>query len=120
MTNNRFAVILPTAGQSRRFGGDFDSSRKKPFLSLAGLPVWTYSAFLFAERSDVLELLIVLATDDRSFFESRFAAELERLRERLRVVLVDGGNERADSVQNAIDTIGDGVNMVAIHDTARP
>jgi 2-C-methyl-D-erythritol 4-phosphate cytidylyltransferase len=119
-TDNRFAVILPTAGKSQRFGGGVDSSQKKPFLQLLGQPVWTYSAFLFAERLDVSELLIVLAADDQSFFETRFAAELERLRKRLRVVLVDGGNERADSVQNAIDKIGDNVNMVAIHDTARP
>ena len=45
-----FAVIIPAAGQSSRFG---DSRRKKPFIELKGRPVWVRAVEVFANRDDV-------------------------------------------------------------------
>ena len=42
-----FAVILPAAGQSRRF---HDKAYKKPFAPLGGRAVWLHSAERFMNR----------------------------------------------------------------------
>ena len=69
----KFAVILPAAGQSSRFG---DSRRKKPFIELKGRPVWVRAVEVFANRDDVDQLLIVVSPDDIEFFKEKFQANL--------------------------------------------
>src|SRR5947209_53395 len=90
----RFAVILPAAGKSSRFGGDM----KKAFLPLAGLAVWAHAARLFGQRDDVRQIILVLAAEDRETFQGRFADEWPRLG----VTLATGGSERFESVANAL------------------
>jgi 2-C-methyl-D-erythritol 4-phosphate cytidylyltransferase len=108
-----FAVILAAAGQSSRFG---NSSGKKPFVELAGKPVWLHSAEKFAARSDVKQLVIVVSPEDESEFRSAHTKSLERLG----AVVVAGGAERMDSVANGIRALDTVVDFVAIHDAARP
>jgi 2-C-methyl-D-erythritol 4-phosphate cytidylyltransferase len=108
----QFAVILPAAGQSSRFGG----AEKKPFLDLAGRAVWLHSATTFATRSDVVQLLIVVAPEDRDRFKNRFAADVAALK----AEVVDGGGARFESVANALRRLRSGVDFVAVHDAARP
>jgi 2-C-methyl-D-erythritol 4-phosphate cytidylyltransferase len=107
-----FAVILPAAGQSNRFGG----AEKKPFLQLNGTPIWQRSAELFCHRSDVAKVCVVVSPDDRKQFESRFGAICKSLA----VEIVSGGAERFESVANALATIPDSVDFVAVHDAVRP
>lgn len=107
-----FAVILPAAGQSSRYGG----TEKKPFLQLAGTPIWQRSAELFCHRPDVAKVCIVVSPDDRERFESRFVAICKTLS----VDIVSGGAERFESVANALATIPDTVDFVAVHDAVRP
>jgi 2-C-methyl-D-erythritol 4-phosphate cytidylyltransferase len=108
----RFAVILPAAGQSTRFG----AADKKPFLDLAGRAVWLHAATAFAARVDVCQLLLVVAPDDRPAFEQRFAAEVAAVR----ADVVDGGSARFESVANALARLRPEVEFVAVHDAARP
>ena len=54
---SRFAVIIPAAGQSSRFGGVV----KKPFVSLDGRPVWQRAAEPFWKRTDVTHVYVVVA-----------------------------------------------------------
>lgn len=109
---SQFAVILPAAGQSRRFGG----LEKKPFVSLNGRPVWQRSAELFWNRPDVSQVLLVLDPDDREEFRGRFGHLLAFTN----VQLVDGGRERFESVANALDRLDDTAAFIAIHDAVRP
>ena len=60
----KFAVILPAAGRSTRFGG----MEKKPFVALDGRPVWLRSAELFWTRPDVSTVLVVVSADDEELF----------------------------------------------------
>ncbi len=107
-----FAVILPAAGQSSRFGG----TEKKPFLQLDGTPIWQRSAELFCHRPDVSKVCVVVSPDDREQFESRFGAICKSLA----VEIVSGGAERFESVANALATIPETVDFVAVHDAVRP
>jgi 2-C-methyl-D-erythritol 4-phosphate cytidylyltransferase len=108
-----FAVILPAAGQSRRF---HDKAYKKPFAPLAGRAVWLHSAERFMNRPDVKQLIVVIAAEDRELFNLKFGANIAILG----VTVVEGGAERADSVQRAIEKLKDGIDFVAVHDAARP
>jgi 2-C-methyl-D-erythritol 4-phosphate cytidylyltransferase len=108
-----FAVILPAAGQSRRF---HDKAYKKPFAPLAGRAVWLHSAERFMNRSDVKQVIIVVANDDRDFFNLKFGANIAILG----VQVVEGGEHRPDSVQRALERVRDVIDFVAVHDAARP
>lgn len=108
----RFAVILPAAGQSSRFGG----GDKKPFIDLAGKAVWLHAAAAFAARTDVAQLLVVVAPEDLERFQQRFRADIARLK----ADTVQGGSARFESVANALRLLRPNVDFVAVHDAARP
>lgn len=107
------AVILPAAGASRRFR---DSHYKKPFAPLAGRAVWLHAAEKFLNRSDVKQVIVVIGTEDVEEFQRKFGANIAIMG----VEVCKGGNERSDSVQNALAKVKDDIDLVAIHDAARP
>jgi len=107
-----FAVILPAAGKSSRFGG----REKKPFVNLDGTAVWLRTANLFANRTDVVQTILVISPNDRELVQRRYAANLMFLG----VKVVDGGAERSDSVANALSQLKPEADFVAIHDAVRP
>jgi 2-C-methyl-D-erythritol 4-phosphate cytidylyltransferase len=108
-----FAVILPAAGQSRRFR---EKAYKKPYAPLGGKAVWLHSAERFMNRPDVKQLLVVIAPEDRELFNQRFGANVAFMG----LQLVEGGKERADSIQRALEQVKEGIDFVAVHDAARP
>ena len=108
----RVAVILPAAGKSSRFG-DKD---KKVFANVDGRAVWLRTAEAFVNRKDVVQSLVVIAPEDQEVFHRRYGAHLGLLG--IEVVL--GGKERFDSVANALAKVKGDVDLVAIHDAARP
>ena len=108
-----FAVILAAAGQSRRFN---DQHYKKPFIPLANKSVWLYSAERFLNRDDVKQLIIVISPEDREEFHSKFGANVAILG----VEVVDGGQERHESIRAGLAQVRDDVDFVAVHDAARP
>ena len=118
---SRFAVILPAAGSSIRFGkrkaDPLTGARsKKPFVELKGRPVWVRAAEVFANREDVAQMLIVIAPDDVEFFKEKFQANLAFMA----IEIVEGGAARMDSVRNALARVRSDVDFVAVHDAARP
>lgn len=109
----KFAVILAAAGRSSRFG---DAFRKKPFVDLAGKAVWLRAVEPFAAHPDVVQIVIVVSPDDMDWFKEKFRPNLAFMD----IQVIAGGNERADSVQNALDVIRSEIDLVAVHDAARP
>ena len=107
-----FAVILPAAGQSSRFG----TQQKKPFVDLKGRAVWIRSLEAFVTRDDVSQAVVVVAEEDLDDFRDRFKANLPFLD----VDVVVGGETRMDSVSNALTEIREEIDYVAVHDAARP
>ena len=111
----RFAVILAAAGQSSRFGAK-TPREKKVFQELKGRAVWLRSAEAFQNREDVAQTLVVVLPDDLGWFKEKFQPNLAFMD----VEVVEGGAERADSVQNALARVTSDVDYVAVHDAARP
>ena len=109
---SKFAVILAAAGRSSRFGDPF---QKKVFATLAGKPLWMHAAERFCKRSDVAQVLLVIAAEDRELFNETHAGHAAMLG----VHTVTGGEQRADSVRHALAAVKD-CRWVAVHDAARP
>ncbi|MCL2348367.1 MAG: 2-C-methyl-D-erythritol 4-phosphate cytidylyltransferase [Planctomycetaceae bacterium] len=101
--SGRFAVILVAAGKSTRFAVNplKKTTPKKPFADLCGKAVWEHSAALFAAHPSVRQILVVLSAEDRSFFEKRYAGQIAAWS----LDLVDGGQERFESVENGLERI---------------
>ena len=110
---SKFAVILPAAGKSSRF---HDKNYKKPFAPLGGRAVWLHVAEKFLNRGDVKQTILVISPDDRENFDFKFAGNAAILG----VEVVEGGAERADSVEKALARVKRDVDFIAVHDAARP
>lgn len=108
-----FAVILPAAGKSSRFGSGL---RKKVFYDLGGRAVWARAAEAFSHRKDVAQTILVVSPEDEGWFRETFQASLLFMN----VEVVCGGAERADSVANGLARLHDNIEYVAVHDAARP
>lgn len=105
----RTGLAVPAAGVGRRMGGV-----KKPYLELCGEPVLVHALRPFLADPRVVAVRVALAPED--------AADppewIEALDPRIRVVA--GGQARADSVANAVAALPDDVEVILVHDAARP
>jgi 2-C-methyl-D-erythritol 4-phosphate cytidylyltransferase len=109
----RFAVILPAAGRSTRFG---DPKQKKIYADLDGRAVWLRAVEPFVNRDDVGQILLAIAPEDRELFERRYRPNVAFLN----IKVLEGGAERADSIANALEAADPSCDFVAVHDAARP
>lgn len=100
---------MPAAGSGRRMGG-----ARKPFLELDGEPVLVHALRPFLAHPDVVAVVVALAPPD--------AAEppgwLTGLDDRIQVVA--GGDTRAESVARALEVLPADLDVIAVHDAARP
>lgn len=109
----KFAVILPAAGRSSRFG---NAKEKKVYAELDGRAVWLRSVEPFVNRDDVAQVLMVIAPEDRELFERRYRSNVAFMA----IQVIEGGAERSDSVAKALEAVDPICEYVAIHDAARP
>jgi 2-C-methyl-D-erythritol 4-phosphate cytidylyltransferase len=108
----KFAVLLPAAGQSSRFR----DKEKKPFAVLDGRAVWLRAAELFVTRDDVCQTIIIVSKSDQEMFRRRYGPNLAFMS----IQIADGGNERFESVANALALVKPEADFVAVHDAVRP
>jgi 2-C-methyl-D-erythritol 4-phosphate cytidylyltransferase len=105
----KFAIIVAGGSGQRML-----SAVPKQFLLLQGKPVLYHTISAFYQADPKTEIIIVLPRDQFDYWNS-LISELPNIAHRL----VEGGNSRFHSSQNAIQTINeDGI--VAIHDGVRP
>ena len=107
------AVILAAAGKSTRFG---DLFYKKVYAPLANRPVWVYSAEFFNARPDVKQIIMAIDAEDREMFSEKFAGVAAMFT----VEVVLGGERRSDSVMRGLEKVRPDIDLVAVHDAARP
>ena len=102
-----FALILPAAGRSVRFGGP----RNKLLEPLAGVPTIARAVAPFLARADCAAVVVPC---------SDAAGLTEALPKDVRIRCCAGGATRADSVLAALRQVPAEVEWVAVHDAARP
>ncbi|MDH3270488.1 MAG: 2-C-methyl-D-erythritol 4-phosphate cytidylyltransferase [Gemmatimonadota bacterium] len=105
----RVGVAVPAAGSGRRMG-----NVKKAFLELAGEPVLLRALRPFLADGRVARVVVALAPDDA-------AAPPEWLTGAdPRVEIVRGGATRGASVAACLEALPEDVQIIAVHDAARP
>ncbi len=87
---------------------------KKPYLMLGGQPVLLHALARFLERADVTAVRIAVAAEDLAAPPAWLANPDARVR------LIAGGETRTDSVRAAIDALPADLDVVLVHDAARP
>ena len=113
MVMGAFAVILPAAGRSSRFG---DPKQKKIYADLAGRAVWLRALDPFLNRDDVGQIILAIAAEDRELFERRYRPSVAFLD----ITVIEGGAERHETVARALAAVRPDIEFVAVHDAARP
>ncbi len=107
-----FAVIIPAAGSSSRFGGTVN----KLLQTLGDRPVLAWTLSRFAPRADVRE--IIVACNDADSVGNCANWLDPSLRDKVRIS--PGGTCRSDSVRVALLATSPDIEWVAVHDAARP
>lgn len=115
----KVTVILPAAGLGTRMGRaapEKDGTSRKQFMLLDGSPILLHTIRKFVASDWVSEIVVALRGDDITWVT-------ELLKEEnfpKPVRLVEGGDSRQQSVQNALTTLSTDTELVAVHDAVRP
>lgn len=100
-------AVVVAGGSGRRMGGV-----RKQYLDLLGEPVLLRALRPFLDHPAVREVVVVLPTEDAQSPPAWLAG--------LPVARVAGGRERGDSVWHGLRRLGSELDVVLIHDGARP
>ncbi|HBQ63875.1 MAG TPA: 2-C-methyl-D-erythritol 4-phosphate cytidylyltransferase [Clostridiales bacterium] len=106
-------AILVAAGKGTRMG----TAHKKPFLDLLGMPVLAYALKAFEQAPSIHQVVVVVHPGDEAFCRKHV---VERFGFEKVLRIVPGGESRQDSVKAGMDVFGKGVEILAVHDGARP
>jgi 2-C-methyl-D-erythritol 4-phosphate cytidylyltransferase len=115
----KVSVILPAAGLGTRMGRavpEKAGTSRKQFMLLEGSPILLHTIRKFVSSPEVSEIVVALRAEDLEWVRDL----LEREHFPKPVRLVEGGDSRQASVQNALATLDPGTELVAVHDAVRP
>jgi 2-C-methyl-D-erythritol 4-phosphate cytidylyltransferase len=115
----RVAVILPAAGLGTRMGRQSPEragTSRKQFMLLDGSPILFHTIRKFFRSPSVSEIVVALRNEDVPWVNELLARE----RPAKPVRLVEGGDTRQHSVENALAEMSAEIDLVAVHDAVRP
>ncbi len=104
----RFVLVLAAGGSGRRFGSEVP----KAFIPLAGRPLLLWSIATFRRIEGFAGVVASVPKAMKN--------EAERVLAPFGATVVAGGRRRQDSVVNALAVVDDTIDLVAVHDAARP
>jgi 2-C-methyl-D-erythritol 4-phosphate cytidylyltransferase/2-C-methyl-D-erythritol 2,4-cyclodiphosphate synthase len=106
------AVVIAAAGNSTRMGAGID----KQFVMLDGYPVLWHTLNLFKTLPPVKQVLVTVSTaNSQRVIKLITDSGLETPWQ-----VVVGGTERQHSVSNALNRVDKGLDLIMVHDGARP
>ena len=115
----KVSVILPAAGLGTRMGRpspEKAGTSRKQFMLLDGSPILVHTIRKLAGSSLVSEIVIALRAEDMEWASNLLAAE-QQLKP---IRMVEGGDSRQQSVENALASLTPDTELVAVHDAVRP
>lgn len=115
----KVSVILPAAGLGTRMkpgAAEHAGPSRKQFLLLDGSPIVLHTIRKFVDCPLIGEVVLALRADDIDRVAEVISAE--GFSKPVRVV--EGGDTRQHSVENALASLADDVELVAVHDAVRP
>lgn len=103
-------VVIPAAGIGKRMQAD----KPKQYLTIHGKTILEHTLEKFVALDIVEVVIVAIAAHDTEFSQLAIS-------QHSKIKVVDGGAERADSVNAGIKAIqGYGLEWVMVHDAARP
>ena len=108
MSKFRFGAVLPAGGIGARMGAD----KPKQLLEIHGKTLLHHAVQAFLDHPEIQEVCVACPAE----WEDWFRSELEPLG----VTVVLGGEERWQSVRNAVRGLSEEVTHFLAHDVARP
>lgn len=110
--SSRTAAIVPAAGRGERLG----PGAPKALRTLAGLPILVHAVRALASARSI-DLVVVAAPEDGVDEARSMLAGIDTEAE---IVIVAGGETRQGSVARALLALPSDVDVVLVHDAARP
>ncbi|WP_030569127.1 2-C-methyl-D-erythritol 4-phosphate cytidylyltransferase [Streptomyces aureocirculatus] len=110
----RTAAVIPAAGRGVRLG----PGAPKALRALNGTPMLVHAVRAMA-ASRAVSLVVVVAPPDGAA-EVKTLLTDHALPERTDVLVVSGGATRQESVRLGLDALPPGIDIVLVHDAARP
>lgn len=110
----RTAAVIPAAGRGVRLG----PGAPKALRALGGTPMLVHAVRAMA-ASRAVSLVVVVAPPDGAP-EVRALLDGHSLPERTDIQVVPGGETRQASVSRGLDALPDDIDIVLVHDAARP
>lgn len=107
------SAIIPAAGESTRM----KQLQRKPFLSVGGEPILLRTCKMLASQPEINELIIVAHPEDVEKVRDTYT---EILGAGTVVIVVAGGECRAESVWNGLCIADPQAELIAVHDAVRP
>jgi 2-C-methyl-D-erythritol 4-phosphate cytidylyltransferase len=108
----KVAAVIVAAGTGSRMGSRTVS---KQFLSLKGRPILTHTLKRFDDYPEIDHIVMVIREQERRRCEHIIAeSDIRKV-----LALVQGGQERQDSVCNGLLRLPDDTEIVLIHDAVR-
>jgi len=116
----KVAVIIPAAGlgtrMSRRGSARTAGTSRKQFMLLDKAPILLHTIRKFAASPSVTEIVVAARQEDLDWVRDLIAkAGGEKP-----VRVVEGGDSRQRSVENALASLAPDTSLVAVHDAVRP
>lgn len=102
------AAIIVAGGSGKRFG----SQKPKQFLDLCGKPVFMWSIETFASIKQFKQIILVVPAEKLKTLSKKY--------KNCNLHIVAGGKERFDSVNNGLAALNNDIELIAVHDAARP
>ena len=115
----KVTVILPAAGLGTRMGRavpEKGGTSRKQFMLLEGSPILLHTIRKFVSSDWVAEIVVALRAEDMAWVAELLNQEAFSKPVRL----VEGGDSRQQSVENALATLPADTELVAVHDAVRP
>src|SRR2546428_13273549 len=113
------AAIVPGAGLGTGMGkstAERVGASRKQFMLLEGSPILIHTVRKFLASPRVGEIVVAVRGEDREWVAEMLAHEFAGGRVRV----VEGGDSRHESVENALRSLGPEYELVAVHDAVRP
>ena len=115
----RVSVILPAAGLGTRMSRSAPEkagTSRKQFMLLEGSPILLHTIRKFVHSPWITEIVVALRAEDVEWVRDLLKKESYGKQVRL----VEGGESRQQSVENALATLAADTELVAVHDAVRP
>ena len=106
---NNIAVIIPAAGSSNRFKREIP----KQFQKIGNETVLEITVKIFLELSYVKNVFVAIDQNETLIQSQSFINHPK-------VIITQGGSTRSESVHNAVLEIENEIDIIVIHDAARP